>query len=292
MKYNLAEHAVLPVIMMLAAVAGMAAGEIPGDEEHWVYQPEDRVIFGEILSRLSKYEALPVADLMVRTGHFFLETPYVAHTLETEKEQMVINLREMDCTTFAENCLAISRTLKSDAPTFEQFVRELKYIRYRDGRLEGYPSRLHYFCDWIYNNQEKGTVRDLSEAIGHRPLSGEINFMSTHPGNYVQLRHHPELIPRIELQEKNISARTMFYIPEALLGKTEHELHEGDIVAITTDIPGLAIMHVGIAVKKNNRIHLMHASSAAGQVVISEGTLEEYLLGRRSATGIMVARPL
>jgi hypothetical protein len=36
----------------------------------------------------------------------------------------------------------------------------------------------------------------------------------------------------------------------------------------------------------------MHASSLAEEVVVSEGTLEDYLLGSKSATGIMVARPL
>jgi hypothetical protein len=279
------------VMLFLSGYSQVARAQFT-DPENWIFQPEDQVIFEKVVSSLSTRQEATIGELVVESGKFFLETPYVAHTLETGEEQMVINLRELDCTTFAENCLALSRTLQSKNHTFEHFVHELQYIRYRNGVMSGYPSRLHYFCDWIYNNQQKNVVRDVSEEIAHTPLSKPINFMSTHPEEYMQLKKDPMLVEILAQQEEQITARNMYYIPEEKIAQVEHLLQDGDIAGITTGIEGIAIMHVVILVRVDNHIHLLHASSAAGEVVISEGTLEDYLLGSKSATGIVVARPV
>jgi len=78
------------------------------DWEKTVFEPKDREILEQVFELCSADQEVPTPALMVKVGSFFLGTPYVAHTLEKEEEQLVINLREMDCTTFAENCLAIS----------------------------------------------------------------------------------------------------------------------------------------------------------------------------------------
>ncbi|MEN8227886.1 MAG: N-acetylmuramoyl-L-alanine amidase-like domain-containing protein [Bacteroidota bacterium] len=265
---------------------------LPAEPESIIFQPKDKAILEQVLNQFSAAQKEPASVLMVKVGSSFQGTPYVAHTLETEEEQLVINLRELDCTTFAENCLAISRTIKSESPTFEQFTAELQIIRYRDGNINGYPSRLHYFCDWIFHNQQKNLIEDMSEEITQSPLPKHINYMSTHPDSYRQLKENPLLVEIIAEQEQEISAREMFFIPETLLSEVESKLMDGDIVGITTGMEGIAISHVGILIRKAGRIHLMHASSLAEKVVISEKTLEEYLLNSKSATGIMVARPL
>ncbi len=258
-----------------------------------IFQPEDKTILNQIFELFSEEQETPVPALMVKIGTYFLETPYVAHTLETDtSEQLVVNLREMDCTTFAENCLAISRTIHSGKLTFEQFTNELKKIRYRDGILEGYPSRLHYFSDWIYNNHQNNIIRDVTLEIAGIPCHIDVHYMSTHPESYRQLKADPSLIKRIEAQEKEISARQMHYIPEEQLAAVEDRLQEGDIAGLTTNIDGLDISHVILLVRKEGRIHLMHASSLAEKVIVSEETLEEYLLNSSRATGIIVARPL
>jgi hypothetical protein len=257
-----------------------------------IFQPGDKAILEQVLERYAPDNETPMSALMIEVGGFFLETPYVAHTLETAEEQLVINLREMDCTTFAEYCLAISRTIKSEHQTFEQFATELQHIRYRDGIIDGYPSRLHYFCDWIYNNQQKHIIADLSEVIARTPFPKQINFMSTHPDSYMQLKDNASLVAQLAAQEKEISGRKMFYIPETSIAEVEDKLMDGDIAGITTAIDGLAIQHVVILIRKDGHIHLLHASSAAERVVVSDITLEEYLLNSKSATGIMLARPL
>ena len=116
--------------------------------------------------------------------------------------------------------------------------------------------------------------------------------MSTHPDSYMQLKEDTSLVAQLAAQEKEISGREMYYIPETIIARVEDKLMDGDIAGITTSIEGLAIQHVVILIRQDGHIHLLHASSAAGHVVVSDVTLEEYLLNSKSATGIMLARPL
>jgi hypothetical protein len=254
---------------------------------------EDKKILEQIFELFAEEINVPTSVLIVKLGTYFEGTPYVAQTLEkSDEEQLVVNLRELDCTTLVENCLALAKTIQSGEHTFEQFTRKLKNVRYRSGKVDGYPSRLHYTSDWIFDNQQKKLVQNLSKEIGATPYPKEINFMSTHPDSYRQLRDSSHLVEIIAQKENDINSRQHFYIPEEKLAEVENQLMDGDIVGITTSVEGLDISHMGILVRKAGRIHLLHASSAAEQVVLSDETLEEYLLSSKSATGIMVARPL
>lgn len=256
------------------------------------YEQRDKEILSAIFNELKNEKNKSTAELVVATGKLFLGTTYVAQTLETKKEQLVINLRELDCTTYAENCLTIARTVKSEELSFEKFTKELTKIRYRNGIINTYPSRLHYFSDWIYDNDKKGLVRDVSKEIGNISYPNAVNFMSTHPDSYKQLKNNTAFQQQLVQQEKDISKRKTYFLPKEKLGEFESKLKDGDIVGITTSVSGLDITHVGIIVMKNRKAHLMHASSKAEKVIISENTLREYLMGRKSATGIMVVRPL
>lgn len=251
---------------------------------------EDRVILEKLLKRFSA-EKMSTPLLTASIGKAFLGTRYVAYTLENGKdEQLVVNLREMDCTTFVENCLALAISLKSGEGDFATFARNLEKIRYRDGKRDGYCSRLHYFSDWIYDNREKGLVTEPVTNFGS-PFDGMVNFMSTHPDNYPVLKENPELVPLIAQQETVISARKQVFLKKEQVKLFEDKLLEGDLVGITTRINGLDISHTGILVRMNGRIHLLHASSSLEKVVISEEPLAELLMSRKSYTGILVARP-
>lgn len=268
-------------------------GNVETEKFKTVSTQEDKEIVEQIFELFAEETNSPTSVLMVKLGTYFEGTPYVSHTLEKEgEEQLVVNLRGLDCTTLVENCLALSKTIQSGEHTFGQFTKELKNVRYRSGKIEGYPSRLHYTTDWIFDNQQKKLVRNLSKEIGATPYPKEINFMSTHTDSYRQLKDSSHLVQIIAQKENDINSRQHFYIPEEKLAEVENQLMDGDIVGITTSVDGLDISHMGILIRKGGRIHLLHASSAAEKVVLSEETLEEYLLNSKSATGIMVARPL
>jgi hypothetical protein len=253
---------------------------------------QDRRIFEELVRFLDKKKtsAKFPDQLMLEIGKFFLGTPYVAGTLETKRaEHLVVNLREHDCATFAENVVALVWYIKSREKSFEAFQRLLRKIRYRQGRLQGYSSRLHYFSDWIHDNQKKGIVRDVTAEIGGRPLRKAMTFMTTHPNLYPPLKNGANL-QRMKSVERTISRRSLFFIPKKALRRLEDRIRDGDLIAITTNREGLDVQHVGLAERVKNRIHLLHASSIEGKVVLSKETLYRYLMQSKARSGIMVAR--
>jgi len=236
----------------------------------------------------------PINEVIIQIGKSFLGTEYVANTLEkVGDEQLVINLTGLDCTTFLETSLTFARCIKKGNTSFEDYQEELTFIRYRDGKLDKYPSRLHYFSDWIYNNQQKGIVKDITEELGGTKIKFNLNFMSENPKYYKQLEENPEFIPVIRKQEKEINSRQYFYIPEDDIEKIESKIQAGDLIALTTSDKGLDIGHVGLAIKMDSgRIHFLHAPLAGSKVQITEKPLSDYAKKIKKHTGIIVLRVL
>lgn len=257
-----------------------------------IFQGEDRRIAEEILNRYASKSTLPLSVLITEIGQSFLGTTYVAATLENGlEEKLVINLRELDCTTFVEYCLALARTLKSGKTDFENFASELERIRYRDGIRNQYLSRLHYFSEWIHNNHIKNIVDESPNQKGVK-LVKPINFMSTHSDKYPVLKAHPELIPSMAVQEKQLSATPFYFFPKGDPQKLVENLKHGDIIGLTTSIAGLDITHVGFIVRKNGQFLLLHASQTEGKVVISDSPVTDFIKPESKNSGIVIARPI
>ncbi|MEJ2105393.1 MAG: DUF1460 domain-containing protein [Ignavibacteriaceae bacterium] len=224
----------------------------------------------------------PIGSVIGEIGKSFIGTDY-----------LVINLTGLDCTTFLENALVLARCIKKGKTTFEDYQKELQFIRYRDGKIDEYPSRLHYFSDWIYDNVKKGVVEDVTKDIGGEKIKFKINFMSTHPESYKQLEENPDFIPIIKKQEKEINCREYYYIPKEELKSKEEQIQNGDLLAITTSVEGLDIGHTGIAVKMDDgRIHMLHAPTENTKVQISEEPLADYLMKYKRHSGVIVLRAL
>jgi hypothetical protein len=234
----------------------------------------------------------PISEIISEIGRSFLNTEYEAFALEQEgKEQLVIHLTGLDCTTFLENTLTLSRCIRKQKAAFEDYQSELIFIRYRHGKIDGYPSRLHYFSDWIYNNTKKGIVKDVTKGIGGEPIKFNVFYMSKNPDKYKHLTETPAFIPIIAKQEEAINKREYYFIPKEKVEKIESKIYNGDLIAITTNLKGLDIGHVGIAVKeKDGRIHFLHAPLTGSKVQISEKPLPEYLAAVKKHTGIIVLR--
>jgi len=190
----------------------------------------------------------PIGDVIISIGQSFIGTDYKASTLEKEGgEKLVVNLSGLDCTTFLENVLVFARLIKKDSATFNNFLSDLTFIRYRDGIIKSYTSRLHYFSDWIFDNVKKNVVEDITKDLGGVAVKFQLNYMSSHPALYKHLRENPSFVPVIQTQEDSISARTYFYIPKNKVYSIEEKLHDGDLIAFTTSVKGLDIGHVGFA---------------------------------------------
>lgn len=235
-------------------------------------------------------EAEPVGDVMAGIGISFIGTPYVAHTLEVPgPEHLVVNLQGLDCTTFVENVLALSRCVKLKQTSFEAFTKQLQLIRYRSGIIRGYPSRLHYFIDWVGDNEKKGIVRDVTRELGGVPLEKSIDFMSTHPKSYSQLSSK-SVLDSIRVAEQRLSSAEHFYIPKAQVAEVQSKLQSGDIIGLATSISGIDVTHIGLVAVKDGTPYYLHAPLSGGAVQLSKNSLAEYLAGGK-ATGIIVARP-
>jgi hypothetical protein len=257
-----------------------------------LYSQKDVQIFNSILSAAEKNHLADSAieKIVIHVGKQFLGSPYVGGILDQpESENLVIDLNGLDCVTYLESTLALSIIIKENKTQFEDFCDELKFIRYRNGILNGYASRLHYFYDWINNNQQKGILENKTETIGGRPFEKKINSMSKNRIKYPHLKEDSSLIV-VKKIEEGLSSMNKFYIPKEEIQLTEDQIQDGDLVALAPSIDGLEVAHVGIAIHLNKRLHLMHASSLNKKVEISELSLSEMLKNNSTYTGIIISR--
>ncbi len=148
-------------------------------------QSRTRHIFAQIIERAKegKWEFLPIGECIGNIGLLMVETEYIAGTIEGEGPEICrVNLTGLDCVTFYENVLCTARILKKGKTTYDDLIAELTLTRYRGGKLTDYTSRLHYTSDWIYDNEKKKVVRNITRKIGGEEYPVEVSFMSKHPG--------------------------------------------------------------------------------------------------------------
>ena len=222
--------------------------------------------------------------------------PYVAHTLEVnDSEQLVVNTRELDCTTLVETVTALTLCVKQEKRQWTDYLQTLRTLRYRQGVLNGYPSRLHYFTDWILDKEQMGLVSEIQQpnppftAVQHI----KVGFMSQHPEYYKALKANPSLVKEIRQQEKALTGKTFRYIPKQEVKNTRlmrQTVKDGDILAITCKKKGLEIAHLGFAVWQKDGLHLLNASQLHHKVVTEPIPLRQYLGKHKTHTGIRVIR--
>lgn len=251
---------------------------------------QDRELFAKYIRYIQTEKRNP-QEVILATADFFLNTPYVAATLEKDPEGLVVNLRELDCTTFVETVFALSKTVLDGDETFDAFCRNLRLFRYRDGVIDGYISRLHYTSDWIFNNEKNGLVDDVSQKIGGERLPLALSFMSKHADKYPLLKGKTDLIAQIADMEQTINARTYYYIPKDRLEDCSQGIQNGDMIGFVTSIEGLDISHVAIAKWVSGKLTFVHASSSHKKVIVEPRTMNEYLQAITKNTGVVVIRP-
>lgn len=274
------------LIFSLFTLSNMAKGR------DIVSTPADLRIYEAYIKQFEKQKDKPFEEIFINTAKYFLGKPYVASTLEVpDTERMVVNLREFDCTTFVENCIALSQVIKSGDFSYDNYLQTLITMRYRDGEVAGYTSRLHYTSDWIYENEKHGLLRNISSEIGGEKVKKDVNFMTTHPQLYKHLKGNAQNIKKLDKIEKNISKRNAYEIlPTAAIYNSQQKIKTGDIIVFATSIAGLDYSHIGIAYWQKEKLHFIHASSKARQVIIEQKTLLEYCQTSKSCTGVTVLR--
>lgn len=260
------------------------------------YSQKDSIITTELLKSCMN-ECKTKDNCLMYFARKLKSIPYVARTLEGgECERLVVNLRQLDCTTYVENVIALYLCIKNGETTFRDFCNYLRNIRYENG-IVTYPTRLHYFSYWIEQNTLTGIVREIvpQDSSVTEDSEYDIYYMSSNPEKYPALRKDTSLIDDIAEMEKYFDGKTYRYIPKAKLKNPESlqpYIKDGDIIAIVTNKKGLDISHIGFAAWHKGNLHLLNASSIHKKVVEEPMSLYKYMMRHPSQTGIRIIRVL
>ncbi len=269
------------------------------DAHDIVYESSDSIKVVQLLANAPYFEKQN--EWMTYFGKQLEGIPYVGQTLEKgDTERLIINLRQLDCTTFVENLLALTLCMKHNKRSFSDFCNFLRTIRYAEGKVS-YETRLHYFSSWIESNSyleyiSEGRQENLPLSLFTENQLLDIHFMSTHANLYPALKGNQEMTESIRQTEKSLSGRRLKYIPKAMLRNytsLRKHIQSGDIIAIVTKVKGLDISHVGIASWHNDgTLHLLNASQTHKKVIDEPMTLYDYMQKHKSQIGIRVLRVL
>jgi hypothetical protein len=286
-------------LLLLLALAGSAkaANSLPFKT---VFKGEGEFKRLVKAAKHNNWVALPIGERTAAVGQALLGTRYKHFTLEIDNrtEAPSVNFKGMDCWTFFEISLAFARML--DAPenewTPERMLHYIELDRYRGGECTGeYLSRLHYLEDWLADNKQRGLVRDLTVELGGHSVAHQAREMSVGWRHYRYLASNTALLGPLARMEARVSSQPLYQIPKSKVASIEPQLQSGDIIGIISrDRGGLfSTSHVGLALRQDDGLHFMHASSPnnAGKVII-DGRISQYLAKHGSDSGILVARPI
>ena len=208
---------------------------------------------------------------------------------------MTINIDELDCTTFIETLYALTRTTLTGRYSWRDYAANLENLRYRDGQMGDYSSRLHYISDWIVNNHARGNLVEVTADLPHATyMVKTIDFMTQHKDSYRSLKGDSAMVEKIRRFEMGYRNHRMPYLKKSWLGDkaVKAALRNGDFVGLVTKVEGLDISHLGIIHKDDKgEIYLLDASMSGGKVMLEKKNLRDHLSGNKSTClGIRVFR--
>src|SRR5438067_7185577 len=287
----------IPLVLICSAAAAIET-RLPFSA---VFRAQDQINRLVANAKSANWTALPIGERTAAVGQALVGTRYKHFTLEIDNriESPSVNFQGMDCWTFFEIALGFGRMLNERESNWtpERLLHYIEIDRYRSGECTGeYLSRLHYLEDWLYDNDRRGLVEDLTRGLGGRSVPHSAREMSVGWRHYRYLASNRSLLGPLARMEANVSSRPLYEIPKSQVNSIEPKLRSGDVIGvISRERNGLhSTAHVGLALRRSDGVlHFMHASSPSnyGRVVIDD-ELSKYLYRYGSDSGVLVARPL
>ena len=282
-----------PAVVPAPPPVGVEGGVEAAPDTVEAPDPETAAAFRQILAdaRAQDVAARPYGEIVQWVGEQLIGRPYVAGMLDAPPDEtLVVDLRAFDCVLYVENTLALARAVALGQDDYAAYAGHVEAMRYREGRLDGYCSRLHYFSDWIAENERGGRVQNVTAAVGGEPFEKEVAFMSQNRDAYPKLVSD-ETFACIADMEAGLAGVELFYVPQDRIAEAYPLLRPGDVIATATSIGGLDVTHTGFVHRTPEHTGFMHASLSADRVKVSDD-LEAYVQGVPNQVGIVVARPV
>ncbi|MDR2423402.1 MAG: DUF1460 domain-containing protein [Prevotellaceae bacterium] len=250
-------------------------------------QTADKDIFDRCVENLIRSKDTAIVDIAL----YFTGKPYRAGTLEDcGSEHLVVNLNEFDCSTFVESVVALYLTIREKNCDYDTYIDNLTKIRYRNGKIDGYASRLHYASDWIREGRQKNILYQLKNSAVCEKIFFNLCWMTKNSDSYPCLKSNRQAIEAIERVEADIRQTPFYCVPKLKIREMEHTLANGDLVFFTTSKAGLDISHLGIVYRNKGAVSFIHASQKFGKVVVNRESIADYCMSMKSNKGIIICR--
>lgn len=243
------------------------------------------------------WRTLPMGDRMAKIAMELEGIPYKAYSLEIDNkiESPSVNLEGLDCWTFFETVMGISKMLEAQKKSYtpSDLLSQIEHTRYRGGICTGnYMERIHYLAEWFKDNHERKNIDDITRKFPTVEMHNVCNEMSIYWKHYRYLKYNPELRALMAKSEQELTAMEVRMIPKSKVASIEKHLRNGDIIGIARHDDGSYCSHVGIIIKDDKgNARFMHASTTFKRVVV-DTTLSDYLHQFKKHAGILIARPL
>ncbi len=193
----------------------------------------------------------------------FIGYPYLVNPLigsQTEPEVLVTRMDGFDCLTYLETVLALAGSADT-----EDFLVRLREIRYEKGVID-WRTRLHYTTDWSRYHVRRKFLIDLTRGEETVARTKRLDFLEG-------------------LKSKDAHFR---YFPKRKLKTVSRRLVDGDLIYFVSTRKGLDVFHVGLIVRRDDRVLMRHAARSRGAVVEQE--LSEFFNANRMS-GFIINRP-
>lgn len=292
------------VILALLATPALAQKPVPPNSAPrlpmaTVFQGESKFYAIVAKAERENWRRLPIGERTIRVAREMVGTPYKNYTLEVDDriESPVANLKAMDCWTFYENALAISRMLRFKPGPYKptDMLQMIEVERYRNGVCTGsYLSRMHHLEEVFYDNQRRGYAVNITSRLpGAQRMQREIREMTVQWKAYRYLKSNPSLIEPMGRIEAQVSKLPVYQVPKSKARGVEKYLQNGDICAITSNYATSYTSHVGLITRIGDRAYFMHATSDhdKGRMVVIDRPITDYLNGGSKHAGLIICRP-
>jgi len=193
-------------------------------------------------------------------SEYLLDTPFKESSIgEGYGVDMdpVVNLNYTDCVTFVEYVIAFANSV-----SLEEFERNVRFMRYGDREI-AFENRMHLPDNqWFPNLTNYGYITDITKRVGRKYVTSVKKTIT---------KDHFQIDGKIITSEKLFSRSVSIdYIPTQDISKILNNIPPLSIIRILREDsyrPYLTT-HIGIVIKKDNKLYLRHSSRHFGKKVV------------------------